>query len=152
MNERLLAELPAVSASAAPEVAAAAAAVSAARIAAEQEQQQQQGGVVGGSAAGEAVFQAQQQPDVRLDSGFGGASQAAIFRKLDAAADTVAAAADAAGVGKHAADRGGVEGAALLLRVVWGPQFASMTVGEVAGGPDGGGEAAAVDDVPVEHF
>jgi hypothetical protein len=49
-----------------------------------EQEQQQQGLVAGGSAAGEAVLQAQQQqqPDVRIDSGFGGASQAGIFRKM----------------------------------------------------------------------
>jgi hypothetical protein len=39
-----------------------------------------------------------------------------------------------------------------LLHIVWGPQVASMTVGEVAGVPAEGGEAVLADDVPVEHF
>jgi hypothetical protein len=147
-------------------VAAAAAAVSAARIAVEQEQQQGLGVGVGGGggAAGEAVLQAQQQQqqqvEVRVGSGFGGASQAAVFTKLDVAdapnvdstTITTLTASDRVGSGADdvAAAAGGQSS---LLRVVWGPQFAAMTVGEVAGGAAGSsGEAAVGDDVPVEHL
>jgi hypothetical protein len=72
------------------------------------------------------------------DSGLGGASQAAVFRLLDAAASAQLGAAAA----------GGGQG----LRVFWGPQTAVMRVGALPGAAETAASGEVMEGVETEHF